>query len=133
MIEKELEKTMKDKWSELNEWEDKHKIAVFMTISVDDIRDYFETYFDEEQVPQSTKNLTDEELWEAIQHVSSKYDFGDAYGDIYDWVVEKAQEWKDTKMPKIYESPDGGITVRARDFLDYENTVTINRKDIENA
>jgi hypothetical protein len=28
-------------------------------------------------------------------------------------------------MPKIYESPDGGITVRARDFGDYENTITI--------
>ena len=124
---------MKDKWSDLNEWEDKHKIAVFMTISVDDVRDYFETYFDEEQVPQSTKSLTDEELWEAIQHVSRKYDFGDAYGDIYDWVVEKAQEWKDTKTPKIYESPDNGVTIRARDFGDYENTVTITREDIENA
>ena len=28
-------------------------------------------------------------------------------------------------MPKIYESPDSGITVRARDFGDYENTITI--------
>ena len=28
-------------------------------------------------------------------------------------------------MSKIYESPDGGITVRARDFGDYENTITI--------
>lgn len=28
-------------------------------------------------------------------------------------------------MPKIYESPDGGITVRARDFNDYDNTITI--------
>ena len=88
---------MKDKWSELNEWEDKHKMAVFMTISVDDIRDYFETYFDEEPPPQSTKNLTDEELWEAIQHVSRNYDFGDAYGDIYDWAVEKDQERKESE------------------------------------
>ena len=86
---------MNDKWHDLNEWEEKHKIAVFMTISVDDVRDYFETYFEEEQVPQSTKNLTDEELWEAIQYLSHKYDFGDAYGDIYDWVVEKAQERKE--------------------------------------
>ena len=28
-------------------------------------------------------------------------------------------------MPKIYESPDGGITIRARDLGDYENTITI--------
>jgi len=28
-------------------------------------------------------------------------------------------------MPKIYESQDGGITVRARDFGDYDNTITI--------
>lgn len=28
-------------------------------------------------------------------------------------------------MPKIYESPDGGITIRARDFGDYDNTITI--------
>ena len=28
-------------------------------------------------------------------------------------------------MPKIYESPDGGITVRARDIGDYDNTITI--------
>ena len=28
-------------------------------------------------------------------------------------------------MSKIYESPDGGITVRARDFGDYDNTITI--------
>jgi len=27
-------------------------------------------------------------------------------------------------MSKIYESPDGGITIRARDFGDYENTIT---------
>jgi len=97
MIEKELEKTMNDTWYELNEWEEKHKTSVFMTISVDDIRDYFETYFDEEPPPRSTKNLTDEELWEAIRHVSCKYDFGETYGDIYDWVVEKAQEWKESE------------------------------------
>jgi len=88
---------MNDKWNDLKEWEEKHKIAVFMTISVDDVREYFEEYFDEEQVPQSTKNLTDEELWEAIQYVSRKYDFGEAYGDIYDWVVEKAQDWKESE------------------------------------
>lgn len=88
---------MEDKWGELMKWESKHKIAVFMTISAEDVREYFETYFDEEEVPQSTKNLTDEELWEAIQHVSRKYDFGDAYGDIYDWVVELAQEWKESE------------------------------------
>ena len=125
---------MNDKWSELNEWEDKHKIEVFMTISVDDIRDYFEPeYGISFTAPRSTKNLTDEELWEAIQHVSRKYDFGDAYGEIYDWAVEKAQEWKNTETSKIYESPDGGVTIRARDFGDYENTVTITRKDNENA
>ena len=28
-------------------------------------------------------------------------------------------------MPKIYESPDGGLTIRARDFNDYDNTITI--------
>ena len=28
-------------------------------------------------------------------------------------------------MSKIYEFPDGGITVRARDFGDYDNTITI--------
>jgi len=88
---------MKDKWSELNDWESKHKTSVFMTISVDDIRDYFEEYFEEEPHPWSTKNLTDEELWEAIRHVSCKYDFGETYGDIYDWVVEKAQEWKESE------------------------------------
>ena len=88
---------MKDKWHDLNEWEDKHKIAVFMAISVDDVREYFETYFEEEQVPRSTKNLTDEELWEAIQNVSRKYDFGGTYGDIYEWVVEKAQYWKESE------------------------------------
>ena len=54
---------MKDKWDELAEWQSKHKIEVFMTISIDDVREYFEEYFEEEQVPQSTKNLTDEELW----------------------------------------------------------------------
>ena len=41
--------------------------------------------------------MTDEELWEAIQHVSRNYDFGDAYGDIYDWAVEKAQERKESE------------------------------------
>lgn len=28
-------------------------------------------------------------------------------------------------MPKIYESPDGGKTIREREFGDYENTITI--------
>ena len=88
---------MKDKWDELAEWQSKHKIAVFMTISVDDVREYFEEYFEEETHPQSTKNLTDEELWRAIQYVSRKYDFLGTYEDIYDWVVEEAQEWKESE------------------------------------
>lgn len=28
-------------------------------------------------------------------------------------------------MPKIYESPDGGKTIREREFGDYTNTVTV--------
>jgi len=28
-------------------------------------------------------------------------------------------------MPKIYESPDGGKTIREREFGDYTNTITI--------
>ena len=27
----------------------------------------------------------------------------------------------DTKKPKIYESPDGGLTIYARDFSDYQS------------
>lgn len=89
---------MNDKWSELAEWQSKHKIEVFVTISVDDVREYFEDGRCEDDFDKSlTKNLTDEELWDAIQHVSRKYDFGDAYEDVYDWVVEKAQEWKESE------------------------------------
>lgn len=32
-------------------------------------------------------------------------------------------------MPKIYESPDGGITISARDFGDYDHTITISDSD----
>ena len=28
-------------------------------------------------------------------------------------------------MPKIYESPDGGITIREREFGNYDNTITV--------
>jgi len=88
---------MKDKWNDLKEWEDKHKIAVFMTISVDDVRDYGNDWIDYDAMTDQIANLTDEELWEAIQHVSRKYDFGDVYRDIYEWAIGKAQEWKESE------------------------------------
>ena len=88
---------MNDKWNDLQEWEDKHKIAVFMTISVDDVRDYGNDWLNDEALTNQIAHLTDEELWEAIQHVSRKYDFGDVYRDIYEWAIGKAQEWKESE------------------------------------
>jgi len=88
---------MNDKWNDLQEWEDKHKIAVFMTISVDDVRDYGNDWIDYDAMTDQIANLTDEELWEAIQHVSRNYDFGGVYGDIYEWAIGKAQEWKESE------------------------------------
>lgn len=39
-----------------------------------------------------------------------------------------------TKKPMIYESPDGGLTIRAREIGDaIENTVTISSNDVDMA
>ena len=35
----------------------------------------------------------------------------------------------DEKKPYIFESPDGGVTVRVREMGDYENTITISSKE----
>ena len=86
---------MKDKWKDLFDWEDQHKIAIFMSISVDDVREYGNDWIEDEPMTNKIAHLTDEELWEAIQYVSRKYDFGDIYGDIYEWVIEKAEAFKD--------------------------------------
>ena len=37
----------------------------------------------------------------------------------------------DEKKPYIFESPDGGITVRVREMGDYENTITISSKELK--
>lgn len=79
-----------DKWGDIFRWEEKHKTAVFMTISVEDVRDWFDNEcVDPDESP--VKNLTDEELWEAVQHVSHKYEFCNEYENIYDWVLMRAE------------------------------------------
>jgi hypothetical protein len=37
----------------------------------------------------------------------------------------------DEEKPYIFESPDGGITVRIREMGDYENTITISHKELK--
>ncbi len=84
---------MRIDWKELTDWEDRYKTVVFMTISPTDIRDYYEDYYSENNIDQTNK-FTDEELYDALQYVCHKFDFGDAHGDIYEWAVEHAEERK---------------------------------------
>ena len=37
----------------------------------------------------------------------------------------------DEKKPYIFESPDGGITVRIREMGNYENTITVSHKELK--
>lgn len=86
---------MKIDWKELTDWEDRYKTVVFMTISPTDIRDYYADYYAEKMdESDQTNKFTDEELYDALQYVCRKYDFGETYGDIYEWAVEHAEEWK---------------------------------------
>ena len=87
---------MNDKWKALFDWEDKHKAVSFMTISLHDVREYGKEWADGERAAQ-IDNLTDEDLYNAMQNVARKYDFGDIYGDIYEWILEKAQAFKDNE------------------------------------
>jgi hypothetical protein len=54
----------KQKWLELQEWENRHNCVVSSILEVSEFRDFFE----------STKARTDEEIFSALFHASQDHD-----------------------------------------------------------
>ena len=67
-----------DKERELADWEDKHQTVVFLTISPDDVRDYYEDAI--------LKDFSDDEIHQQLTEVAHKIDFSDDYDMIINWV-----------------------------------------------
>ena len=80
-----------NKWQELINWEDEHKAVAILTVDVEDVKDYWTDICDE---PNKLIGLTDELIYEGLQHVSRKIDLGEYYQEIYTWATDKAEEYR---------------------------------------
>lgn len=78
-------------WKTLTDWEDDNKAVAIMVVDVEDVKDYWTDTCDE---PERLKGLTDELIYEGLQHVSRKIDLGEYYQEIYTWATDKAEEYR---------------------------------------
>ena len=78
-------------WKTLTDCEDDNKAVAIMVVDVEDVKDYWTDICDE---PERLKGLTDQLIYEGLQHVSRKIDLGDYYQEIYTWATDKAEEYR---------------------------------------
>jgi len=86
---------LNDPWGTLSKWEKQHLITSFLNVTIEDVREYYTMLYEEGESDNPLTGINDEQIFEALQYVSHKYDFGDIYEDIYKWAAEVAQERKD--------------------------------------
>ena len=95
-------------WKTLTDWEDEHKAVSILTVDVEDVKDYWTDIYDE---PERLIGLTDELIYEGLQHVSRKIDLGEYYQEIYTWATDKAEEYRlmegFSEMEIVEDSSDG--------------------------
>ena len=95
-------------WKTLTDWEDNNKAVAIMIVGVDDVKDYWTDLCDE---PNKLAGLTDELIYEGLQHVSRKIDLGEYYQEIYTWATDKAEEYRlvegFSEMEIVEDSSDG--------------------------
>ena len=77
-------------WETLSNWEDDNKAVTIIIVGVDDVKDY---WADAERSEKLT-GLTDQLIYEGLQHVSRKIDLGEYYQEIYTWATDKAEEYR---------------------------------------
>lgn len=77
-------------WKTLTDWEDDNKAVAILTVDVEDVKDY---WIDADESEKLT-GLTDQLIYEGLQHVSRKIDLGDYYQEIYTWATDKAEEFR---------------------------------------
>jgi len=78
-------------WKTLTDWEDDNKAVAILTVDVEDVKDYWTDICDE---PEKLTGLTDQLIYEGLQHVSRKIDLGEYYQEIYTWATDKAEEYR---------------------------------------
>ena len=78
-------------WKTLTDWEDDNKAVAILTVDVEDVKDYWTDICDE---PERLEGLTDQLIYEGLQHVSRKIDLGEYYQEIYTWAIDKAEEYR---------------------------------------
>ena len=93
-------------WKTLTDWEDDNKAVAFMVVGVDDVKDYWTDADESEKLT----GLTDQLIYEGLQHVSRKIDLGEYYQEIYTWATDKAEEFRlmeQTESEILEDSSDG--------------------------
>ena len=95
-------------WKTLTDWEDNNKAVAIMVVDVDDVKEYWTEICGE---PDKLIGLTDELIYEGLQHVSRKIDLGEYYQEIYTWATDKAEEYRLTEgsseMEIMEDNSDG--------------------------
>ena len=94
-------------WKTLTDWEDDNKTVALMVVGVDDVKDYWTDIHDE---PEKLTGLTDQLIYEGLQHVSRKIDLGEYYQEIYTWATDKAEEYRlmeQTESEMLEDNSDG--------------------------
>ena len=78
-------------WKTLTDWEDNNKTVAILVAGVDDVKEYWTDICEE---PNKLEGLTDQLIYEGLQHVSGKIDLGEYYQEIYTWATDKAEEYR---------------------------------------
>ena len=95
-------------WKTLTDWEDNNKAVAIVVVDVDDVKEYWTEICGE---PDKLIGLTDELIYEGLQHVSLKIDLGEYYQEIYTWATDKAEEYRLTEgfseMEIMEDNSDG--------------------------
>ena len=93
-------------WKTLTDWEDDNKAVAILTVDVEDVKDY---WIDADESEKLT-GLTDQLIYEGLQHVSRKIDLGEYYQEIYTWATDKAEEYRlmeQTESEILEDNSDG--------------------------
>ena len=93
-------------WKTLTDWEDDNKAVAILTVDVEDVKDYWTDADESEKLT----GLTDQLIYEGLQHVSRKIDLGEYYQEIYTWATDKAEEYRlmeQTESEILEDNSDG--------------------------